>query len=75
MNYDDDSYSQGYSQIKEAFRALTKDDMFQPYITDDGFRCSNVRTDDVSYKLYVFDIRYQQNFTASRPIKVEFKFD
>ena len=29
LNYDDDDYSQGYGQIKEAFEALTKDDMFQ----------------------------------------------
>ena len=28
--YGDDDYSQGYSQIKEAFRALTKDDIHQP---------------------------------------------
>ena len=32
LNYDDDDYSQGYHQIKEAFRALTKDDILQPYI-------------------------------------------
>ena len=30
LNYDDDNYSQGYGQIKEAFRALTKDDILQP---------------------------------------------
>ena len=35
LNYDNDSYSQGYSQIAELFRALTKDDILQPYITDD----------------------------------------
>ena len=29
LNYDDDYYSQGYRQIKEAFRALTKDDTFK----------------------------------------------
>ena len=28
LNYDDGGYSQGYSQIKEAFRAFTKDDIF-----------------------------------------------
>ena len=33
LNYDDDDYSQGYHQIKEAFRALTKDDILQPYIS------------------------------------------
>ena len=32
IKYDDDDYSQGYHQIKEAFRALTKDDFLQPYI-------------------------------------------
>ena len=29
-NYHDDDYSQGYGQIKEAFRALTKDNILQP---------------------------------------------
>ena len=27
LNYDDDDFSQGYSQIAEAFRALTKDNI------------------------------------------------
>ena len=75
LNYDDDDYSQGISQIKEAFRALTKDDILQPYIPDDDLRSSNVWSDDVGYNLYVLDLRYQQNFTAFQPIKVEFKFD
>ena len=70
LNYDDDDYAQGYSQIKEAFRALTKDDILQPYISEDDFRSSNVRADDVGYNLYVFDIRYQKNFTKSQPIKI-----
>ena len=74
-NYDDDDNSQGYSQNREALRALTTDDILQPYISDDDFRSSNVRADDIGYDLYVFDIGYQQNFTASQPIKVEFKFD
>ena len=30
LNYDDDDYSQGYGQIKEAFRTLTKDNILQP---------------------------------------------
>ena len=75
LNYDDDDYSQGYHQIKEAFRALTKDDILQPYISDDNFRTSNAAANDVGYNLYVFDIRYQKDFTNSQPIKVEFKFD
>ena len=75
LNYDDDDYSQGYGQIKEALRALIKYDILQPYISDDKFRTSNVRADDVGYNLYLFDIRYQKNFTNSQPIHVEFKFD
>ena len=75
LNYDDDDYSQGYHQIKEAFRALTKDDILQPYISEADFRRSNVAVNDIGYNLYVFDIRYQKNFTNSQPIKVEFKFE
>ena len=44
-----DNYSVGYGQINEAFRALTKDNSLQPYITDDNFGTSNVRADDVGY--------------------------
>ena len=31
LNYNDDNYSQGYGQIKEAFNALTKDNILQSY--------------------------------------------
>ena len=75
LNYDDDDYSKGYSQIKDAFRASTKDDLLQAYISEQGFRSSNVRADDVGYILYVFDIRYQKHFTNSQPYKVEFIFN
>ena len=75
QNYADDDYSQGYHQIKEAFRALTKDHILQPYVSEEDFRTSNLRAADVGYNLYVFDIRYKKNYTASQPIKVEFKFD
>ena len=68
LKYDDDDYSEGYHQNKEAFKALPKDDILQPYISEEDFRTSNVRAAD-------FDIRYQKNFTNSQPIKVEFKFD
>ena len=74
LNYDDDDYNQGYGEIKEAFRALTKDDILQPYISDRDFRSSN-NNNDVGYNLYVFDIRYQKDFENAHPIKVEFKFD
>ena len=75
LNYADDDYSQGYHQIKEAFKALAKDDILQPYISEEDFRSSNAAANDVGYILYVFNIRYQKKYTASQPIKVEFKFD
>ena len=66
-------YSQGYGQIEEASRALTKDDIHQSYISDNDFRSSN-DVNDIGYKLYLFDIRYQKNLECAQPIKVEFKF-
>ena len=41
LNYDDDDYNQGYGHIREAFKALTKNDKLQPYISDIDFRSSN----------------------------------
>ena len=73
LNYDDDDYSHGYGQIKEAFKALTKDDILQPYITEDDFRSSN-EGNNIGYNIYAFDIRYQKNFENAQPVKVEFKF-
>ena len=73
LNYDDDDYSQGYGQIKETFRALTKDDLLQPYISENDFRSSN-NNNDVGYNIYAFDIRYQKDFQNAQPVKVEFKF-
>ena len=74
LDYKDDDYSQGYGQNKEAFKALTKDDILIPYISDHDFRSSN-DGNSIGYRLYVFDIRYQKNFESAQPIKVEFKFD
>ena len=45
LNYDDDDYSQGFGQIKEVFRALTKNDILKPYIPDDELRSSNIGND------------------------------
>ena len=73
LNYEDDDYSQGYSQIKKAFRSLTKDDILQPYISEDDFRSSN-EGNNIGYNIYAFDIRYQKNFENAQPVKVEFKF-
>ena len=66
LNYDDDDdYSQGYHQIKEAFRALTKDNTLQPFISDDDFRSSNARAADIGYNLHVFDKRYKRIHSLS----------
>ena len=74
LNYNDDDYSQGYGQIKKAFKALTKDNLLQPYLSDHDFRSSN-DGNNIGYNIYAFDIRYQENFESSQPIKVEFKFN
>ena len=74
LNYNDDDYSQGYGQIKEAFKALTKVDILQSYISEHDFRSSN-DGNNIGYNIYAFDIRYQKNFESSQPIKVEYKFD
>ena len=73
LNYDDDDYSPGYGQIKEALKALTKDDILQPYITEDDFRSCN-EGNNKGYNIYAFDIRYQKKIENAQPVKVEFKF-
>ena len=72
LNYNDDDYKQGYGEIQQAFKALTKDDILQPYISDHDFRSSNVGN-NIGYNLYVFDVRYQKNLEAAQSIKVEIK--
>ena len=74
LNYNDDNYSQGYGLIKEAIKALTKDDILQPYISENDFISSN-DGDNIGYNLNVFDIRYQKIFESVQSNKVEFKFD
>ena len=73
LNYNDDDYSQVYGQINEVFRALTKEDILQPYISDHDFGSSNDNI-DIGYKLYVFDVNYQKDLESAQPIKVELKF-
>ena len=73
LNYEDYDYSQGYCQIKQAFRALIKDDILKPYISEDDFRSSN-EGNNIGYNIYAFDIRCQKNFENAQPVKVEFKF-
>ena len=73
LNYNDADYSQGYGQSKEAFKALTRDDIFQPYLSDYDFRSSN-KGNDIDCNLYVFDIRYQEKLENAQPFKVEYNF-
>ena len=73
MNYNDDEYSQGYGQIKEAFRVFSKDDILKPIKSDNDFRSTN-DGNNIGYNLYVFD-KISENFGSTQPIKVELKFD
>ena len=47
---DDDDYSQGYGQIKEALTVFTKDDILEPYISDDDFFSSKAGVVEFGYK-------------------------
>ena len=71
LTFDDDYYNQGYGQIEEAFKALTKDDTLQPYISDHNFRSSIYN--DIGYNVYIFDTLFQKNFESAQATKVEFK--
>ena len=73
LNLNDDDYPQGYGQIKESLKNLTKDDISKPYISDNDFRSSK-NDNDIGYILYIFGIRYQKILGNVQPIKVEFKF-
>ena len=37
LNYDGDNYSQGYDQIKQVCKALIKNDLLEPVISDHDF--------------------------------------
>ena len=79
MNHYDANYSQRYGQIKEAFRGPTEDEIPNPYIFDQHFRSTNVNaageaTNEIGFKLFVFDIQYQENLETAQPIKAEFLF-
>ena len=76
INHDDDECSQGSGQFKNTFTALTKNEILQTYIiSDQDFRSSNVRVDDIGYRFYIFDKRKKENFTTAQAIKVELNFD
>ena len=73
LNYNHDAFSQGSDLIKEAFEALTKDDILKSSLLDHDFEPSI--KGDVGYNLKVFHTKSQKKFTASQPIIVEFKID
>ena len=73
LNYDDDDYNEGYGLMKQAFKALTKDDILEPYISEHDFGTTK-DGNNICYILYAFHIRYQKNFESAQPIKVEFKY-
>ena len=56
VKYDVDDDSQGYTQIKEVFRGLAKDDLLKPFISEQYFRSSNVRV-DMLFIIYKFPIK------------------
>ena len=73
LRYNDDDYSQGYGQTEEYFKALTEDDLLQPYISEHDFRPSN-DGNNIGYNIHVFDKRYQKIFDSAQPIKMYIKF-
>ena len=46
--------------------------MLQPYVSDNDFRSSDYGN-DIGYKFYVFDIRYQKFLESAQPIERELK--
>ena len=65
LNYNDDGFSQVYGQIKEAFKALTRDDILQLYLSEDDFRSSN-DGDNIGSNIHAFDLRYRKNFEGGQ---------
>ena len=71
LNYNDDDYSQGYGQTKEAFRALTKVNILQLYKKEVEYR-SSTNGNEIGYNIHVFDVRYQKNIDNGQSVKLEF---
>ena len=69
---DDDDYSRGFGQIKEAFEALQKNDILQPSLSEHDFKSSN-DGNNFGYILHVFDVRYRKTFESAQPTKLEKK--
>ena len=66
---------QAKGEIVFCFRHLTKENTLQPYIIEKASEASNNHpaNDEPVYNLYVFDIRYKQEFASSQPIKAKSK--
>ena len=73
LNHDDVGYSQGYGQMQASFKALTKDEILQPYISEDDYRSSN-EGKSIGYNIQVFHIRYQKKFENAQLVEKEFNF-
>ena len=58
--------------MEEVFRAQTKDDILQSYITGQDFMSS---IDAAGYNFYVRYTRYQNSFTAAQLKKFRFIFN
>ena len=72
LNYGDDDYPHGYGQIKESFKALTKDVILQPYLSDNELRSTN-EDNGIGFNSYIFGIQYPKTLVSAHSIKVEFK--
>ena len=68
LNYNKHHYSRGYGQIKEAFRALTKDNILRPYISEVDSISSN-DGNIIGYNMDSFDIRYQKSLKVVNRLK------
>ena len=68
LSYDDDEHSQKYSQIKETFGVLTKDDILQPYISDDDSG-SSIHGNDIVFKVYVSDMQSRKTSNLFSQLK------
>ena len=73
LNYNDDDYSQGYGQIQASFKALTKDNILQPYQNMILNHLTMVIILVIIYTLSIYDIRKILKDLSQK--EVEFRFD
>ena len=74
LNCDGDKYSQGYAQIVSFSKVSTEIVIFQPYKTQKILKTkvvidAFVITTDGGYQLFVFDIRFQKDFSTAQHLK------